>query len=75
MTGGITVEEAGEKKIMATEVFEDATFSIHKWHSNANELEGDSRTLLESDDVSYANNSLEGEKLVGNAMEQRKRHL
>lgn len=67
MTGGITVEEAGEKKIMATEVFEDATFSIHKWHSNANELE--------SDDVSYANNSLEGEKLVGNAMEQRKRHL
>ncbi len=30
MAGGVTVEETSEKKAKVTEVFEDATFSIHK---------------------------------------------
>lgn len=51
MTGGITVDEAREKKFVATKVFEDATFPIHKWHSNAKELEGDSLSSSESEDV------------------------
>ena len=71
MTGGVTVKETGEKKVMATELFEDATFSIHKWHSNAKELEGDSGTSVESEDVSYAKESLEGEKLAGNYWDYR----
>ncbi|CAB4033869.1 Hypothetical predicted protein, partial [Paramuricea clavata] len=51
MTGGVTVEETGEKKVMAAELFEDATFSFHKWHSKAKELEGDSGTSVESEDI------------------------
>ena len=39
MEGGVTVEEAKEKKAATTEIFEDATFKIHKWHSKASELE------------------------------------
>lgn len=39
MTGGKNVEEVAEKKVKAIKVFEDATFKLHKWHSNASELE------------------------------------
>ena len=63
MTGG--VKETGEKKVMATELFEDATFFIHKWHSNAKELEGDSGTSVESEDVSYAKQQLGGGEVGG----------
>ena len=41
MMGGATVPETKEKKTIATEVFEDAEFTTHKWHSNESELEGD----------------------------------
>ena len=41
MMGGATVPETREKKTIAAEVFEDAAFTIHKWHSNESELEGD----------------------------------
>lgn len=37
--GGATVEEAKELKQQSTEIFEDATFTLHKWHSNAAVLE------------------------------------
>ena len=39
MTGGATVQEVETKKSTAIEVFEDASFTLHKWHSNAKELE------------------------------------
>ena len=39
MTGGETVQLTAEKKATTTKVFKDATFTIHKWHSNAPELE------------------------------------
>ena len=58
MTGGIKVDEAREKKLVATTDFEDATLSIHKWHSNTKELEGDSPSSSESKDVSYAKQQL-----------------
>ena len=39
MTGGATVDEVKEKKTESTEIFEDATFRLHKWHSNVESLE------------------------------------
>ena len=66
MAGGVTVEETSEKKAKAMEVFEDATFSIHKWHSNAEELEGNGETSQESEDEStYAKQQLGGGECIG----------
>ncbi|XP_028392667.1 uncharacterized protein LOC114517206 [Dendronephthya gigantea] len=39
MEGGDNVEEVKEKKAKTVSIFEDATFHLHKWHSNASELE------------------------------------
>ena len=47
MTGGENVYEVAEKKAKAIEVFEDASFTLHKWHSNVNELEDRETTLRE----------------------------
>ena len=38
-TGRSNVTETEQKKATAIEVFEDARFTIHKWHSSAPELE------------------------------------
>ncbi|KAK3742407.1 hypothetical protein QZH41_020716, partial [Actinostola sp. cb2023] len=39
ITGGSTVEEAKLIKDTATEIFDKAGFTLHKWHSNATELD------------------------------------
>ena len=39
LTGGSTVEEAQQRKEFAVRVMTDATFKLHKWNSNATELE------------------------------------
>ena len=39
MTGGANVKEVTEKKLNTTEIFQDATFKLHKWHSNEAKLE------------------------------------
>ena len=39
LSGGATVEEAKELKEKAIEIFEDATFTLHKWQSNEPQLE------------------------------------
>ena len=39
LSGGATVEETKELKEQAIEIFEDATFTLHKWQSNEPELE------------------------------------
>lgn len=39
LTGGPTVEKAPQVKKTATEIFAKATFTLHKWNSNARELE------------------------------------
>ena len=39
VSGGTTVSKAREKKNAVTEIFADATFELHKWHSNVAELE------------------------------------
>ena len=62
MTGGTTVKETEEKKATAVEVFEDATFTIHKWHSNAPELEPISGAPNEQEETTYAKSKLGGVK-------------
>ena len=39
ITGGETVEITARKKTMAKEVFAEATFILHKWHSNTRKQE------------------------------------
>ncbi len=41
ISGGNTVEEARQRRSEATDILGDATFSLHKWASNVNELDGD----------------------------------
>ena len=41
MAGGATIEETKGKKAATIEVFQDATFTVHKWHSNSSELEAE----------------------------------
>ena len=56
LTGGPTVEKAKEKAL-TTEIFEQATFCLQKWHSNVTELEVD-ETLEDEDELSYAKQQL-----------------
>ena len=39
ISGGENVDNAGKLKNKATEIFANATFTLHKWHSNVRELE------------------------------------
>ena len=56
VSGGKTVEEAKKLKTNATEIFNDATFTLHKWHSNEPELEDPSTNLAA--EVTYAKQQL-----------------
>ena len=58
MMGGETVPEKKTKKSIAREVFEDATFTLHKWHSNAVELEANEVPSVESGELTYAKQQL-----------------
>ena len=58
ISGGATVEEAQMKKSMAREIFEDATFHLHKWHSNESELEDNNEANDGDDELSYAKQQL-----------------
>ncbi len=59
MTGGRTVKETEQKKATAVEVFEDATFTIHKWHLNAPELEPISEVPTKPEETTYAKSKLD----------------
>ena len=61
MTGGETVEITAEKKVITTEVFKDASFTIHKWHSNAPKLEAINGSPCE-EELTYAKQQLGGAK-------------
>ena len=58
ITGGETVEITARKKAAATEVFDNATFTLRKWHSNVQELESPSTTSQE--ELTYAKEQLGG---------------
>ncbi len=57
MAGGTTIEVVQTKKAAAVEVFEDASFTLHKWHSNARELEASSNPPAD-DELTYAKQQL-----------------
>jgi hypothetical protein len=57
LSGGATVEEAQEVKQQAIEIFEDATFTLHKWHSNEAEL-ADHLDLSTSEEETFAKQQL-----------------
>ena len=53
--GGPTIEKAKQLKREATEIFADAKFKLHKWHSNIKELE----TACEDYEPSFTKEQLE----------------
>ena len=57
ISGGGTIQEVKQKKATATEMFHQATFHLHKWHSNVTELELTEETET-GDDLSYAKQQL-----------------
>ena len=58
MAGGVRVDEVARKKVKASEIFQDATFKLHKWHSNVRELEEPSDQAAATDEPTYAKQQL-----------------
>jgi hypothetical protein len=58
MMGGARVGEVAEKRVKAIEVFEDATFKLHKWHSNVRELEEPNDQLSADEEPTFAKQKL-----------------
>ena len=54
LTGGQIVLEARTRKEKSIEVLDDATFQLHKWHSNVEELERDGDQSQNHDEQSFA---------------------
>ena len=46
ISGGETAKQALEIKMTATTTFGEATFKLHKWHSNDRELEVETLTFF-----------------------------
>lgn len=59
ITGGNTIQEAKQRKTEAIEILGDATFSLHKWASNAKELEDDNDPKGENAEQTVAKQQLE----------------
>ena len=69
LAGGTTVHDVQTKKATAIEVFQDASFTLHKWQSNAKELEASSNPQADDELITYAKQQLgvsrPGTKLLG----------
>ena len=70
ISGGPTVSRAKKLKDDAIAIFADGGFQLHKWHSNAPELERDSQEQPAETEDTYAklqlgSASVEGSKLLG----------
>ena len=70
ISGGPTVPKAKELKDDAITIFADSGFQLHKWHSNAPEVERDSQEQPAETEDTYAKHQLgftavEGTKLLG----------
>ena len=57
LLAGQTTEQAQRTKQVATEILQDATFQLHKWNSNVQELE-DQETTQVADEQIYSNQQL-----------------
>ena len=58
VSGGETVEKVQQLKKTSTEIFIDATFQLHKWHSNAPVLESVETQLSSSAEDTFAKQQL-----------------
>ena len=58
ISGGNTVEEAKQRKSEVTHTLGDATFSLHKWASNASELDGSGSSKQNGDEQTAAKQQL-----------------
>ena len=57
ISGAPSVKEANQQKEGSTKIFADAKFTLHKWNSNAPELEGDDISS-DNEDQSFAKQQL-----------------
>jgi hypothetical protein len=75
ISGAGNVQKAQGLKKNATEIFTDAGFDLHKWHSNAPELEGRCTESENNDEITYAKEQLGSSddecKLLGLAWNKR----
>ena len=66
LTGGQDLQQARARKKLVQEIMSDATFELHKWHSNRPELEDNAQPsshensvqLASGEDQSYAKQQL-----------------
>ena len=58
VSGGETVEKVNELKKTSKEIFSDATFQLHKWHSNVPALEVEETQLSSSAEETFAKQQL-----------------
>ena len=58
LTGGQTTSHAQQRKEKAVQIFSDATFQLHKWHSNVKQLEEDTNLIVASEEQSFAKQQL-----------------
>ena len=71
ISGGLTITKAKELKGDAVTIFSDTGFELHKWHSNAPDLEEYPRDCVNAGEDTYAKQQLsanvsgEGSKLLG----------
>ena len=56
LSGGVTVQEVQYCEEQAIEIFHDADFTLHKWHSNVPIMEGE--TENKETDLSFAKQQL-----------------
>ena len=61
LTGGQTIPQAEDRKEKTVEIFEDASFKLHKWNSNVSELEVNSEPSAGNDEETYAKQQLGGD--------------
>jgi hypothetical protein len=61
LTGGQTITQAEDRKERTVEIFEDASFKLHKWNSNVSELEVNGEPSAGNDEETYAKQQLGGD--------------
>ena len=58
LMGGRNTSQAQQRKEKAVQIFSDATFQLHKWHSNIKQLEEDPGLIVAPEEQSYAKQQL-----------------
>ena len=66
MAGGAAIGETKRKKAATIEVFQDVTFTVHKWHSNASELEEENDA--DAGELTHTKRQLGGTKPSGSKL-------